>query len=1025
MKLNLKNHLVPCLLLLFMTVQGHAQNSISGTVLDQNQVPVIGAMVQIKGTNIGSITDADGKFTLPNVKAGETLEVSSMGYESVSQIVGEKTVINFTINETSLLLDDVVVVGYGTVKKRDVTGSIASVDAEKILSKTPVNVFDALQGAAAGVQVTTNSGAPGEDATVRIRGTATFGSGANPLYIVDEVQTTDISNINPSDIGSIEVLKDAASAAIYGSRSANGVIIITTKKGEVGAPKVDLKYNHSMGKVAHLIPLTTPKEYRYFNNVRRPLMGKANTAWDVVTDSLRWFANGNGDQFSQVLRMSQKDEINASVSGATKKFNYFSSIGYLNENGIVVNSRYNRINTRVNATYSPFDNLKIGSNFQFSYGKTDGVDMVNILNNAYTWLPHFNTYDAEGEIQSMVGGKFSALAKAVNQVQQSHTFHGTGQMFVEYGITRHLKARANMSGEMNLKRSAQFIPKSLVSGTGHSSGYDLTNLAYNWTAEAYLTYENSVNDHNFTAMLGTSAQEWNIEKSRVYGQDFMNDIIFTLNNATVYPVGENYSELQAHSLASFFLRGTYNWKSRYLLAMNIRYDGSSRFSSSKRWGFFPSVSAGWRFSDEPFMAWTKPALSDSKLRASFGVTGNEDIANYESWPLYKSDGTYNGIGGLSPNLTFADLGWEKTAHYNVGIDLSFFKGRLNLIGDYYVKNTSNLLYSVQVPKETGYKTMTMNVGSMTNKGFEITLNAGIIQTRDWNWDLGFNISNNRSYVNQLADHAPFFAGSENIVYVQEDHLIGEFYGIRHDGIFAYDESNAFDENWNQLTPIFNAGGFDHYEKDGAVYTGTVNKKKQAGVTLKAGDVNWLDSPEDLNGNIDWTADKVKLGCAQPDFYGGLSSLLRWKDLTLNVMFNYSLGGSIYNQALYRRNGYGTSKCAPTPDWIANMWTKAGDIALYPSAKTDRSQNKQSCSDYWIEDASFIRLSSVKLSYSIPFKSNVLRDVKVYAYGNNLLTWTNYSGFDPEFGSGNVLAPGIDTGKYPRTREFGLGFNVGF
>jgi len=1025
MKLNLKIHLVPSLLLLCMTIQVHAQNSISGTVLDQNQVPVIGATVQIKGTNVGSVTDAEGKYSLSKVKVGETLEVSSIGYESASQVVGEKTEINFTIKESSLTLDDVVVVGYGAVKKRDITGSVSSVDANKLMSKTPVNVFEALQGAAAGVQIITNSGAPGEDATVRIRGTATFGSGASPLYIVDEVQTTDISNINPSDIESIEVLKDAASAAIYGSRSANGVIIVTTKKGTIGSPKVDVKYNHGMGKVAHLIPLTTPEQYRYFNDLRRPLMSKANTAWDVVTDSLRWFANGDGNQFGQIMRMSQKDEINASVSGASKKFNYFASAGYLNENGIVINSRYTRINTRVNATYSPFDNLKIGSNFQFSYSKTDGLDMANIINNAYTWLPHFNTYDAEGEIQGMVGGKFSSLAKAVKQVQQSKSFRGTGQLFVEYGITKHLKVRGNASGEMNLKRSNQFIPKSLVSATDHSSGYDLTNLTYNWTAEAYLTYDNSINDHNFSAMLGASAQEWNIEKARVYGQDFTNDIIYTLNNATVYPVGENYSELQAHSLASFFFRGTYNWKSRYLVAANIRYDGSSRFSSSKRWGFFPSVSAGWRFSDEPFMVWSKSVLSDAKLRASFGVTGNEDIANYESWPLYKSDGTYNGVGGLSPNLTYSNLGWEQTSQYNVGLDLSFFKGRLNLVGDYYVKNTSNLLYNVQVPKETGYKTMTMNVGSMTNRGFEITLTAGIIQTRDWNWDVNFNISHNRSYVNELADHAPFFAGNENIVYVQEGHLVGEFYGIKHNGVFAYDESNAFDENWNQLTPIFNSGVFDHYEKDGTIYTGTINKKKQGGVTLKAGDVNWLDSPDDLNGNIDWTRDKVKLGCAQPDVYGGLSSLLRWKDLTLNIMFNYSLGGQLYNRASYRRNGYSTSKCAPSPDWIANMWTKAGDVALYPSAKTDRSQNKQSCSDYWIEDASFIRLSSVKLSYSIPFKSKVLRDVTVYAYGNNLLTWTNYTGFDPEFSSNNVLAPGIDNGFYPRTREFGLGFNIGF
>lgn len=1026
--MNPKIRMVLVGLLLCFATRAFAQSNVSGTVLDQNQEPLVGALVHVKGTSNGTITDKQGKYVLNMVSPNQTLEVSCIGYETVSAVVGNRSVVDFTVKESSLQLDDVVVIGYGSVRKRDLTGSITSVDAEKIMAKNPVNIFEALQGAAAGVLVTTNSGAPGEGASISIRGTSTFGSGASPLYVVDEVPMTDISSINPSDIASMEVLKDAASAAIYGSRSANGVIIITTKKGEKDKPRVDVKYTHSMGEVAHLIPLTTPAQYRYFNSLRRSLISKKDNAWNLITDSLRWFANGSGDQFSQILRTSSKDEVNASVSGATDKMKYFLSAGYLNEDGIIINSKYSRLTTRMNASYKASDKLTIGNNFQFSYSKNDGVDMVNILNNCYTWLPYWNTFDVNGDVVGMVGGKWSSYAKATLQKQQSEEFRTSGRIYLQYDILPHLTFRSNLSGAMNLTRSLQFIPKRLVNATGHSNGYDNTYLNFNYMNENYLTYENSINDHNFSLMAGCSVQDWKIERARVTGQDFKNDIIYTLNNATVYPVGDNYSNIEGHSMASLFLRGTYNWKSRYLFAGNIRYDGSSRFSKSKRWGFFPSASLGWRFSDESFMEWTKSFLSDGKIRASYGVTGNEDIANYESWSLYQSSGTYNGVGGLAPNLTYADLGWEQTSQFDLGVDLSFLKGRINVVADYYHKNTTNLLYSVQVPKETGFSSMTMNVGSMVNNGFEFSVSAGIIQTRDWNWDLSFNISHNNSVVGTLADHSPFYTGTRNIVYVQEGHRVGEFYGVRHDGVFSYDQSNAFDENWNQLTPVFNGDTFSHYEINGTKYTGTVYQKKQGGQILKAGDVNWLDSPDDLDGDIDWTADKVLLGCAQPDVYGGLNSTLRWKDFSLNVVFNYSLGGDIYNEARYRRNGYGTSKCAPSPDWIANLWTKPGDVSLYPSAKTDRAQNKQACSDYWIEDGSFIRLSSLRLTYTLPEKLlNVVRlkSASVYVYGNNLLTWTNYSGFDPEFGSGSVLAPGIDTGKYPRTRLYGLGLNIGF
>jgi len=1016
-----------CLILLCAGLPLHAQNLVSGTVIDQNGVPVEGAVVKVKGTDRGTVTDAQGRWSLPGVKQGDSLEFSCIGYES-SEIgfTGQSTV-DFRVREESTVLDDVVVIGYGTVKKRDLTGSISSVDANTVMSKTPTNIFQALQGAAAGVQVTTNSGAPGEGATIRIRGTATFGSGANPLYVVDNVPMGNINDLNPEDVASLEILKDAASAAIYGSRSANGVILITTKKGVEGHPRLNVKYNHGFGHVAHLVPQTTPAAYRDYDRERRRNAGEKSN-WKFDKDSLRWFNNSDGNQYKYLLQTAQKDEINVSLAAAKDRFNYYLSGSYYNEKGVIVNSLYQRMTTRMNASYKITDWLTMGNNFQFSFARNNGVDMVSILNNVYTWLPYWNLFDAEGDIMPMVGGKWSTYAKAVLEKNESIGFNGVEQIWAEAELGRHIKVRSNVSGYMRLNQSSKFTPKKLVNATGHSSGYRSNNLNYNLLNENYITYANTWGKHNFSLMGGMSLQTWTTDYSQLYGQDFNNDIIWTLNNATTFPAGnDNRSTREEHAMASFFARTTYSFASKYLLAANIRYDGSSRFSQSRRWGFFPSASAGWRFSDESFFEWAKPALVDGKLRASYGVTGNEDISNYASWPLYTSTNSYNGIGGLSPNLTYADLGWERTEQYDLGMDLVLLRSRLNLGFDYYVKNTTDLLYNVQVPKETGYSSMTKNVGSIRNNGWEFSLRSNIIQTRDWGWDVNFNISNNNAVILELADHTPFYTGTRSVVYVQENHRLGEFYGVRHDGIFPYDESNAFTDEWRQLTPIFTNGTFDHYELDGSVYTGNVNQKKQGTTVLKGGDVNWLDSPENMDGKIDWTADKVLIGCSQPDVYGGFTSNLTFKGFSLSLAFNYSIGGEIFNEAMYRRNGFSVGVGAPSDYFINHAWRNPGDIAEFPILDSSRSCNKQACTDFWIEDGSFVRLSSARFTYNLPeniVRKAFMKSAAVYVYGNNLLTWTKYQGFDPEFG-GDILAPGIDTGRYPRIREIGLGLNIGF
>lgn len=1001
--------------------------TVSGQISDELNEPLIGATVQVKNTNLGTTSDLDGKYRLENIPSDAILIFSYMGYETQELKMKGQTKIDIKLKESTSVLDDVVVVGYGTMRKRDLTGSITSVDTKSIIERNPTNVFDALQGSAPGVQIVSNSGAPGESASIRIRGTSTFGSGTNPLYVVDGVPMTDISAINPNDIQSMEILKDAASAAIYGSRSANGVIIITTKKGEVGKPRVDIKYLHSYSNISHTLPQTTPDDWRLYQSIRYNITGLDKY---IDIDPLRPFYNFDGDMYDLVFRTAKKDQIDFSVSGATDKMNYYLSAGFYNENGILINSSFKRYTTNFNASYKVGKIFTIGNNIQFVYSDQNGGNEADVTANFHRWLPVWNPITVTGDPRQNVGGKNSTYSTLMREKHQTRSLRGTALIYGEFQFSKYFKFRSNLSGAFDLERQYYFRPISMGSQNDKTMGSDYTGLDYNWMNENYLSYDRSINDHTFSVMFGNSTQVWNEERAQVRGSEWSTDYVWTLNTATKFNPGENYSELEEHSMASFFFRGTYNWKSRYLFAGNLRYDGSSRFAESSRWGLFPSASLGWRFSDESFMKWTKPFLADGKFRISYGVTGNESIGNYAYWPKYSDNGMYNGIGGLTPNLASATLGWERTEQFNVGMDLSMLNNRINVVFDYYKKHTTDLLYNMEVPKEIGYDNVTQNVGAMDNHGFEFSINANVLHVNDWNWDVSFNISRNISTIAKLANGTPFYTGNEDAIYVQEGHKIGEFYGYRHDGVFAYDESNAFDDNWNQLNPIFNENGsFSHYELNGNVYNGTINQKTKNGEILQAGDVNWLDNPNDPNkGEID-DNDRVLLGCAQPNVYGGLNSTLTWKNISLYVSFYYSLGGEIFNWLRYDRSNCALDWAAVEPYVIHNLWTQPGDVAIYPSPNNSRKElnSKVGVSDYWMEDASFIKLRNLKLSYSLPeslCRKILLKNASIYFYGNNLLTWTNYTGYDPEFG-GDVLSFGIDTGKYPRKRELGFGINVGF
>ncbi len=1024
-------YLILCLFMLvlpgFPQGQQTGKITVNGTVSDKNREPLIGVTIKLKGSaTTGTISDIDGKFTItiPNDKS--ILSFSYLGYDTKDvPVKGNK--LDVVLFETDKELDEVVVIGYGVQKKRDLTGAIASVTAESIEERTPVNIYEALQGQVSGVEIVTNSGEPGASAEVRVRGTSTFESGAQPLYVVDGVPYDNIDDINPNDIESVEVLKDAASAAIYGSRSANGVFLITTKQGEKTNPKLDIRYLNSYSQLARKMPKANAAERKYYDVIRSHY--RPNYTF-TMKDSLSSFHNQDQDLQDLLFRTAIKNQIDLSTGGASDAFKFYISAGYLNETGVIINSDYDRLTSRINAEYKPNKNLTIGTKNQLGYTDKNGISESGVLTGLLVRIPYWGIFNPDGSYVPNLGSRTNPYAVAMDDTHKTKTYKVSTFDYLEYVFNKNLKFSSNIQINYNNYHYQYYRPEPQLGTTERTTGKDQSSVSSNWANENYVTYNKSFNKkHNLEAMLGCSFQDYHVEKSNMTGYDYTTDEIYTLNAASAFDTKGTNTSVSEHSMASFFGRLGYNYKSRYLFNANLRYDGSSRFGADNRWGAFPSVSAGWRFSDETFMKWMKPFVYDAKLRFSYGITGNEEIGDYESLLLYSPDFIYDGSSGIgTTNLAYPELSWEQTSQYNAGLDLRLMKNRINIVFDIYKKDTENLLNRVQLPKESGFSTIRKNIGAMTNEGIEFSIDYKILKTKDWNWSANFNISTNNTTITKIGDGVPFYKGSGNAIYVQEGGRLGEFYGYKQLRIFAYDESNNFSANWEPLTPVFQNGVFQNkYLLNGQEYTGIRKQKVDAtGTVLKGGDIDYEDPDKDGKTT---DADKQLIGCAQPDFYGGLSTNLAYKDFSLFVSIYYSFGGEVFNYAASQQTTATSSDgITPTPEGIKRMWTSQGEDALYPRPEPS-DHNRLTPSDFYIEDGSYIKLRNVRLNYNLPkniTKKVFMKKASVYVYGNNLLTFTNYTGFDPEFSTaGDPLTLGIDTNRYPRKREYGFGINLNF
>lgn len=1010
-----------------------AQNKtieVTGTVNNAEGAPIALATVLIKNSKFGTTTDSSGHYVIRVPGKNAVLVFSSVGTLSQEQIVGDKNVIDIILQPSASDMDDVIVIGYGTQKKRDVTGAITSISAKQIEERQAVNIADALQGQAAGLLVINNSGEPGAESSVTIRGGSTFSSAGNePLYVIDGVVGANGNDINPNDIQSIEVLKDAASSAIYGSRAANGVIIITTKQGVAGAPKINARYLRNYGFLAHKLRQANANEVRLFRQKQSPTKASAGTS----ADSLNPGFNADNDYQDALTRMAIRDQADFGVSGGSKTLNYYTSLRYVNDRGLILNSWGKQIQARTNLDFKPSSKFRFSTRYQFGYRKRNNINEGNTINQTFQRPTNFTLYYPDGSLTGYVSGRRNPLSVALYEVALEDQYDA--QLFneMQYSFLKNLKFTTNFTFLYRQGRDVDFSPKILSSNNPlANSGGEASDRSTEWQYQAYFNYDPILGkDHSLNLTAGFSAEKSQRNSTSTKARNYANETIIAINSAeTILPAQFDAS---GNSLASLFGRIGYSYKGRYTINSSVRYDGSSRFGKDNSWGLFPTVGAGWRFSEENFMQWAKPLLSDGRFRASYGKVGNERIGDYDALQRYGFGYYYNGVAGVAFGSSFGNpkLAWESLIQTNIGLDLSLLQNRISIAVDYYDKTTKDLLYNRPLAKETGFNSVRVNLGSIQTKGFEFQINATAISKKDFSWNVIANYSTYNSVVKSLYNHESFVSGNSGDDgkagwLIRENGKLGDFYGWKALGVYAYDESNAYNDDWQRLTPNFDAAGqFTGYTYNGQPYTGDVHSLYGRGSKLRGGDVIFDNRNKD---SVIDDRDRQVLGNAQPKFFAALINTITYKQFSLSFTFNTTWGNKIYNNAAQTLDNYRTTHIIPRPATIYAAWAKPGDITDVPEVSRRQTTGNMRMNDRFLEDGSFIRLSYARLTYNLKsqwVKHIFAKGAGVYVYGSNLLTWTNYSWFDPEFPSNDPLQMGQDNGRYPRRREVGIGASINF
>ncbi|GFZ41098.1 MAG: TonB-dependent receptor [Bacteroides nordii] len=1040
-------------LLLGGTSQLYAQQSqVTGSIVDAEGEAMIGVSVKVKGASHGTISDMDGHFKL-SVQQGQTLVFSYMGYITQDIKWKGQSTLKIVMHEDAKALDEVVVVGYGTAKKANLSGAAVNVDAAKIEQKQPVNVMDALQGEVPGVQITAVSGAPGAGSSIRIRGVSTFeAGGTEPLYVVDGVIVESIDHINANDIKSLDILKDASSTSIYGARAANGVIIITTKSGESGKPRIDVRYLNSYGVLSNTLPQLNRAEREIFANTIQSVAGKNPFAmFKSNNDSVNIQGTTSNNYQDVISQTAVRHDVNVSISGGSDKVRTMTSIGYLDDKGIILTSYAKRFTGRTKVDYEPYKFLKFTTNINVTYRKQNNISEGSVFYNAIRRPTESILYYPDGTLVPAYGsspsGKRNPIQELLERTDETTTYEGQLSEIMELSFLKHFKFVGKATVSLSHADRKQYASPNVNKTkreeveAGWDKGSDRTIWKKNYLIDGYLDYAQTFKQaHNVHVMIGGSIEDKMSRTTLMESEKYLNKnmLVPQASTLTGYSITGN-----GNSMVSMFGRVNYDYYGRYIVEGSVRRDGSSRFGSENRYGVFPAASAAWRFSDEFFMDWSRSVLTDGKIRASWGINGNDRVSDYDTYTLYAVDPdySYNGVTGVIPKSSVGNayLKWEETKQTNIGLDLTFFDGRLTFTGDYYVKKTTGLFNNDAIPTEIGFNSMRVNAGSVKNEGFEFNISATPVRIRNFSWYTSFNWSKNKNTILSIVGEPRDF---ETNWWIEPGMAAGNFYGYRHLGVYAYDADNAYDEGYkNRLIPVFKRDQYNNVVinkvggpevlgytyADGTKYEGEIYQMKASGVVCKGGDVIWED--KDHSGNID-AGDKQILGNAQAKWYAGWNNTLKYKDFTLNFSFYMSHGGLIYNSLLRDLTSYGDNTSNPAPCGILQGWRYQGHITNWftPGQNARTTENNRTLSSNYLEDASFIRLQNVRLSYQLPSvyaKKAYLQSAQIYIYGSNLLTWTNYRGYDPEITTGGVLNPGNDSQKYPKKREFGFGVNVSF
>ena len=873
---------------------------ITGTVSDSKGEKLIGVTVKVKGTAIAVATDVNGSYAISVIDKKSTLVFSYIGFDTKEEIVGDRKVINTKLGEGASNLSEVVVTGYGqSVKKSDLVGSIGSVSAKQIQERQPTSLADALEGQLSGAQVVTDGGDPLSQGTIQIRGASTLSAGNGPLYVIDGVLNDDAAYLNPQDIASIEVLKDAASAAIYGVRGANGVILITTKGGKEGKARLNVNYYHLFGKLAHKLQTTSAKDLTYFRRVEN---GGAGTGAAVNPDSVSTFDNQDNDYQDLLYRTGNKDNVNMTVSGGSKGLVYYASANYFNDRSIIINSQAHSLTALFNVDYQATTKFKLTNHIGVSYITGNSVDVGSTASTVFQRNPWVSLYRPDGSLAGYVESKKNPVAYALLGENVPTTYTVQDNIAATYQIYSDLKFTGSANARLDDAGRQTFIPLSITSGAlGPNSGTTNVDNKLVYELQAFFNYSKVfAKDHNVTAVAGFSRDHTRDDGYNFAFQNYLSEAVRVSSAADQVSTGINTTSTY-HSTESMFARVQYGYKDRYIINGTFRRDGSSRFGDENKWGNFGAAGLAWRFSAEKFMNWSKSFLDDAKFRYSVGVLGNDKVNQSSDFPyatllnfgvgtVTTNTGIYNGNNGayVSANLGNQTLKWEQTVTQNFGMDLSMFGGRLVITPEYYIKKTNGLLASQTLPEETGERAAAINLGNISNHGFELTISATPITKKNFSWNTNFNVTfQNAGEITSLAPTAVAINGS---YLIKQGGHIGDFYLLKNQGVYQYDVSNAYDVAGNRLIPVgVNATGTTatgYNEADGSAYGGTIHQLKRNGKTLIGGSTIWQDTNND--GIIDEN-DRQVLGNAIPKTYWGINNFFTYKWFTLNVLFNASFG----------------------------------------------------------------------------------------------------------------------------------------